>query len=296
MKNIKYSEIFFSFQGEGDCTGQPAVWLRFFGCNLECSGFGQKFPTKPETYELPYQDFDASTVTRVEDLPVWSKGCDSSYSWAVKFKHLAHNNTVEELCDKLIDQLRSPSNPEGLFLHPVTEQETMLCFTGGEPMLNQPAMIAILNELSQRKNVPAIVNVETNGTRPISAPLWEYLTKTFWGQWHWSVSPKLFSVSGEENALRPDIVADYLDPECTTGCLKFVINGSEECWNELDQASRNMKEVIPGDIQTWVMPVGATLEDQSVPQIGEMCTEAMKRGYNVAARLQCYIYGNTIGK
>ena len=55
---IRYSEIFYSFQGEAEMAGVPAVWLRFFGCNLNCHGFGQKNPTDPSTYVLPYETFD----------------------------------------------------------------------------------------------------------------------------------------------------------------------------------------------------------------------------------------------
>ena len=81
---VRYSEIFFSFQGEAELAGKPAVWLRFFGCNLNCHGFGQKNPTDPSTYVLPYESFDVSTVNHVNDLPVWKTGCDSSYSWSIK--------------------------------------------------------------------------------------------------------------------------------------------------------------------------------------------------------------------
>ena len=69
--------MFWSFQGEAELAGTPTVWLRFFGCNLECNGFGQTHPTKPDTWELPYKDYDLIAVDRVEDLPVWDKGCDS---------------------------------------------------------------------------------------------------------------------------------------------------------------------------------------------------------------------------
>ena len=70
-----YSEIFKSIQGEGHYTGVPTTWLRFFGCNLECNGFGQDDPTDPSTYKLPYQDFDIIEVKNVEDLPVWRRSC-----------------------------------------------------------------------------------------------------------------------------------------------------------------------------------------------------------------------------
>ena len=58
-KKYYYSEIFHSIQGEGHYTGIPTAWIRFFLCNLQCSGFGQKDPTDPSTYDLPFQDFDA---------------------------------------------------------------------------------------------------------------------------------------------------------------------------------------------------------------------------------------------
>ena len=41
-KKIAYSEIFHSIQGEGAYTGRPTAWMRFFLCNLQCDGFGQK--------------------------------------------------------------------------------------------------------------------------------------------------------------------------------------------------------------------------------------------------------------
>lgn len=138
---IRYSEIFYSFQGEAEMAGVPAVWLRFFGCNLNCHGFGQKNPTDPSTYVLPYETFDISTVKKVEELPVWSTGCDSSYSWSAKYKHLAHDVDIVELVDRLVAANKSEHNPEGLFVHPKTGQPVMMCFTGGEPMLQQKAKI-----------------------------------------------------------------------------------------------------------------------------------------------------------
>ena len=83
QKEYHYSEIFYSVQGEGRYTGIPTAWLRFFLCNLQCDGFGQKDPTDPKTYKLPYKEINVDLIKRVEDLPVWKYGCDSSYSWAI---------------------------------------------------------------------------------------------------------------------------------------------------------------------------------------------------------------------
>ena len=86
MKKYKYSEIFGkTIQGEGKYTGAPTVWIRFWGCNFECNGFGQNTPEDASTYNLDYQTIDVSAIKHMNDLPVFSRGCDSSYSWSKKF-------------------------------------------------------------------------------------------------------------------------------------------------------------------------------------------------------------------
>ena len=40
MAKLKVSELFYSIQGEGRYMGVPSVFLRTFGCNFKCAGFG----------------------------------------------------------------------------------------------------------------------------------------------------------------------------------------------------------------------------------------------------------------
>jgi len=40
MSKIKVAEIFYSLQGEGQYLGTPSIFLRTFGCNFQCAGFG----------------------------------------------------------------------------------------------------------------------------------------------------------------------------------------------------------------------------------------------------------------
>ena len=178
-KKYYYSEIFHSIQGEGHYTGVPTAWIRFFLCNLQCNGFGQIDPGNPSTYELPFENFDVSSVKRVEDLPVWDKGCDSSYTWAKKFKGLMGQETPTVLANKIVDVLKTDSNPDGLFLHPVTNQRQHLCITGGEPLMvtGQMATVGIYEELEKQNNLPESMTFETNGTQKLRQPFIDWATR-----------------------------------------------------------------------------------------------------------------------
>ena len=294
-RKYHYSEIFHSIQGEGHYTGVPTAWLRFFLCNLQCNGFGQKDPTNPDTYELPFEDFDISTVKRVEDLPVWEKGCDSSYTWAKKFKGLMGHETPTVLANKIVDILKNDSNPDGKFLHPLAKQHQHLCFTGGEPLMvtAQAATMAIYKELQRQNNLPGSITYETNGTQTLKEPFKEWI-KNCETEIFFSVSPKLFTVSGEKTAkaIKPENVAEYYKLR-KTGQLKFVVGHTDREWEEMEttiDTFRNAGVEWP----VWVMPTGAREEEQT-RGAGKVAEKAFKKGYNVAARVHVYLFGNAIG-
>jgi len=299
-----YSEIFYSIQGEGHYTGVPTAWLRFFMCNLQCNGFGQKDPTDESTYELPYKDFDAKSVTSIEDMPVWKFGCDSSYSWAAKFKHLQHKKTAVEICDEIQNSLKNEFNPEGLFLHPHSQQEQHMCFTGGEPLMPhaQAAVIDVLREFQARDNQPMYITFETNGTQKLTQEFINFINDEYWlTEVFFSVSPKLFTVSGEkaDKAIKPEVVSEYQYIVNSYGQIKPVVGGEDRQWAEMDQMLEQFREVGI-NWPVWVMPVGATEEGQageygSHAAAGKVAEMAYKRGYNVSPRVHVYLWGNLIG-
>jgi len=108
------------------------------------------------------------------------------------------------------------------------------------------------------------------------------------------VSPKLFTVSGEkpEKAIKPEIVAEY--QKCSNrGQLKFVVGDSEKQWNEMEGVIEEFRDAgVTWPV--WVMPVGAREEEQTT-SAGKVAEKAFKRGYNVAARVHVYLFGNAIG-
>ena len=294
-KKYYYSEIFHSIQGEGHYTGVPTAWLRFFLCNLQCNGFGQKDPTDPSTYELPFEEFDTSTVSRVEDLPVWDKGCDSSYTWSKKFKHLMGQKTAVELANQIVDTIKTDSNPNGLFLHPLSGQHQHLCFTGGEPLMRhaQEAVVGILKELKKQKNLPQSITFETNGTQELTDEFVRYMSAID-PEIFFSISPKLWTVAGEKasKAIRPENIVEYLSVS-PHGQLKFVVGNRDEQWTEMESVIKQFRDAGV-DLPVWIMPVGAREEEQNATA-GDVARRAFQRGYNVAARVHVHLFGNAIG-
>ena len=296
-----YSETFYSMQGEGHYTGRPTLWLRYFLCNLQCNGFGQLDPKNPETYFLPYQELDVNEKDLMgepkykvmEDLPVFEHGCDSSYSWSKKFKHLQRKGTPDEIKKVLEDLL-----PTGRF-----GRSTHLCFTGGEPLMRhaQACTKGILEAFVADNNAPQFITFETNGTQPLADEFYEYL-KEYEGEVFWSCSPKLWTVAGEETtkAIKPENAFKYAQVSGSTGQLKFVANGTEECWQEIDDTIQKFRDYgISWPV--WIMPVGATVEGQKAQikghhyEDGDIADMALQRGWNVSARVHTYLWGNKIG-
>jgi len=68
MSKIKIAELFYSIQGEGRYMGVPSVFLRTFGCNFKCAGFGMP---KGELSE-EYLKIDPTQYVKYEELPLVS--------------------------------------------------------------------------------------------------------------------------------------------------------------------------------------------------------------------------------
>jgi len=308
-KKFRYSEIFGeTIQGEGQYTGVPTIWVRFWGCNFSCQGFGQKNPGDPSTWETEYENLDLTDIKSMEDVPILKFGCDSAYSWAKKFQHLVHQETPREMVDKLEKLMIHETNPDGKFIHPRSKQSIHMAFTGGEPMMNQTAICEIFREFVKRSNVPSFVTVETNGTQRLR-PNAEELINAFKTasecgglvpdeqgpvEWFWSVSPKLYA-SGEswEKAIKAAVLRSYADAS-DNGQLKYVVDGSERSWDEVERATNTYRDVGI-EWPVWIMPVGSSGEQQEEIQ-ARICEETVRRGYNFSARIHSWIFNNAIGK
>lgn len=293
---IRTSEVFRSFQGEGLFTGALSVWVRMFGCNLECNGFMQKNPTDPDTYKLPVQTIDLTSIKRMADLPVFDYGCDSGYSWSERFKHLATDHDEVSLAKEIVSLL-----PNGTWEQPVTGNFFDLAFTGGEPMMQQRQMVAVMKQLGFEKGTgdrPIRVQIETNGTKPLQQVFVDYVKELNAAGVDvcFNISPKLFNVAGEysSKAWKPEVIKSYVDLQSGTPSLKFVVNGHKNTWNELDEKVKDLQK-LGVNISTFIMPVGATKEQQENSKVvSKIAEEAIKRGYHISGRVHAHIFGNAM--
>ena len=283
---IKVSEIFYSLQGEGRFVGVPSVFLRTFGCNFTCSGFGCK-PGEKST--------DADEIAEVvhlfnkfEELPLAATGCDSYASWHPAFKDLSPTYTVEQLADQM-----SALTPNGQWVQ-ANGNDVHLVITGGEPLLGwQRAYAELLSHprMSDLKNI----TFETNGTQELHEDFRDYLIE--WAdakpgrEVTFSVSAKL-SASGElwEDAIKPKIVNIYQ----TYGhvYLKFVVETVEHVDEAVKAVDAFRHDGFKGVV--YLMPVGGTLNpyDANTQFVAQEC---ITRGFNFSPRLHISLFGNSWG-
>lgn len=281
MSKIKIAELFYSIQGEGRFMGVPSVFLRTFGCNFTCSGFGM-----PRGERSTANDDVAEVVhmyNKYEELPIVETGCDSYASWDPRFKDLSPVLTVDAIADRMIELL--PDNKW---------RGVHLVITGGEPLLGWQRSYPDLLSHDKLKKLKDIT-FETNGTQEISKDFRKYLEKwTHKQEYHnltFSVSPKL-GVSGEkkEDAIRPDIVREY--EELGHTYLKFVV-ATEEDLHDAEQAVQEYRDNgFEGHI--YLMPVGGVervynLNNRTVAQM------AMQKGWRYSDRLQVPLFKNEWG-
>ena len=193
---LRYSEAFYSVQGEGKYVGVPSVFLRTFGCNFRCMNFGlgKNEPSRAEKhaqgqrYNQEVKDLiDAGVheTTKVfEDLPIIHTGCDTYASIYPEFKHFNRQAEVDEVVEHLLSLL-----PEGKWTMD-NGQDVHLILTGGEPLLAWQKLYIELFEHPKMKDLKN-VTFETNTTQMLHSDFKQYLNNQDRIKITWSCSAKL---------------------------------------------------------------------------------------------------------
>ena len=282
MSKIKVSELFWSCQGEGQYVGVPSIFLRTFGCNFTCGGFGM-----PRGQLSTERDNIAATLIKnigYKELPLVSTGCDSYASWDPRFKHLSPMLSINQILFEIKKLL-----PDGKF-----SRDKHLIITGGEPLLGwQRAYPSLIDECI--KIGLTHLTFETNGTQNLSDELYNYLILianqgveiTF------SISAKL-PCSGEtwDNAIRPDVISKYVSVPNHRSYFKFVVSTEDDVIDALRAIATYKASDI--DIPVYLMPVGGvnSVYELNERQVADYCRD---NGLRFSPRIQVELYRNAWG-
>ncbi len=230
-------EIFASVQGEGPSAGMPCTFLRLSRCNLAC---------------------------------VW---CDTAYTWHFTGDERPHRDGVE--FDRTANQLTLDEEEVAARITALGQKR--LVITGGEPLLQAPALARLLGHLPD-----VTVEIETNGTTRAS-PALDIRIDQF------NVSPKLaHSGNPADLALIPERLDAYAtDPRAW---FKFVIAAPAD----LDEVLALRDRYRFKRDHVFLMPEGtdsATLRERE-QWLAPLCVE---HGFRMSDRLHIHLFGDTRG-
>ena len=288
MSKLKIAELFYSIQGEGKYMGVPSVFLRTFGCNFRCAGFGMpRGELSTEADEVARTHKEIETFFKYEELPLVKTGCDSYASWHPDFRDLSPMLTSDAIVHRIMEIL-----PYRRW------EDEHLVITGGEPLLGwQRAYPDLLSHPSMNRLKE--ITFETNGTQPLDESFvnwtvenwYDAPTAPFGREITFSVSPKL-PASGErwEDAICPEIVTSY--SQIGYVYLKFVVATEEDVKDAECAIAAYRSAGFEGPI--YLMPVGGVesvyaLNNRRVAEL------AMQYGLRYSDRLQLPLFSNAWG-
>ena len=239
-------EIFHSIQGEGKSTGIPSVFVRTSLCNLHC---------------------------------IW---CDTDYTWnwqGTRFKHVNDAQPGYAKFDK--DAWVAECPVTEIAAHVLEYRCTNVILTGGEPMMQQPALVELMKHL--KKQNPAFrFEVETNGTR---LPTQEFDRLIH----QYNVSPKLANSHNPQKLReKPSVWQFFSNNERAN--FKFVIAAE----NDLQEVLFLLKTYQVAPEKVWLMPEGTSPE--ALAKRREWLVEICKQHqFRYSDRLHVQIWGSKKG-
>lgn len=235
-------EIFYSIQGEGKSTGIPSIFVRTSLCNLHC---------------------------------IW---CDTDYTWNWEGTRFAHIHDAEPGYQKF-------SKKEWIATCEIAEiaQQVVtfgcknVILTGGEPMLQQPALIALMQAL-RKVSLDYRFEVETNGTLSPTLAFDEAVNQ-------YNVSPKLAN-SGNPSRLRLKPAALGFFANAPKANFKFVIAEQPD----LEEVLQLLRKYAIKPENVWLMPEGTSA--QALAEKRKWLVDICKaHGFRYSDRLHVQIWG-----
>ncbi len=210
--------------------------------------------------------------------------CDTAYTWDWTGK----NGTVYRPKDET-----SWWTMDAIVEAVLSHQTEHLIVSGGEPLLQSPALAALLSvwraRLPAERRERCTVEVETNGTIAPGPSLRTVVDR-------FNVSPKLAHAgNGEPPDLRPWSVRTRHN---RSAILKFVVRArpdqEAETVADLDEITALVApHAIPPDA-IWIMAEGVGAAGQ-VASMRRLAALVLARGWNLSPRLHVLLWENTRG-
>lgn len=239
-------EIFHSIQGEGKSLGMPAVFVRTSLCNLHCIWCDTDYTWNWTGTRFPHQN-DARPGYRKFDKTTWIAECSPAE---------AARTVAAFPCKNVI-------------------------LTGGEPMLQQPALTALMRVL-RSQSADYHFEIETNGTLLSTADFDAAIDQ-------YNVSPKLEN-SGNGRKLRERPAVYRFFAGSPKAHFKFVVAAPPDLAEVLDLVERY--GIAPEKV--WLMPEGSSR--QTLARRRRWLVEICKQhGFRYTDRLHVQIWGSKKG-
>lgn len=196
--------------------------------------------------------------------------CDTSYSWDWDRYDPAVETSIADpvVLAADLDRLADPHT-------------RLLVLTGGEPLLQQPPVVALLNALRVRR--PALrCEVETNGTIAPADALVPLVHR-------FVVSPKLPHAGSAAAHIRPQALRALLD--LPGSVLKIVLDGPRD----LPQVASIAATAGATPDRIWLMP-RATTTAELLAGMRALADPTVDHGYNLSGRTHILLWGDVRGR
>ena len=191
--------------------------------------------------------------------------CDTRYSWDWKTYDRATETRY--------------AAPQAVSSWVLARAPKLVVVTGGEPLLQQEALIPIAEELAANGK---IVEIETNGTIVPYPELTTHVNR-------FVVSPKLTSMFDAplSRRIKPDALVAFT--ETGKAVFKFVLA------NRADVDAVAGLQEAHGLAPIWVMPQ-ATSQQDVLDGMRDLAEVAVEHGWNLSPRLHILLWGDQRGR
>ncbi len=236
-------EIFLTLQGEGRSVGRPSVFVRASLCNLHCH---------------------------------W---CDTDYTWNWEGTPYRHERDADPSYRKhrreeQILDLDIPGIVSAVSAFPCRRY----VFTGGEPLVQEKAWVALMAALDATEGGRPSFEVETNGTLLPGADFLARIDQI-------NVSPKLANSRVPESLRhKPEVLAALAATDKAD--FKFVIGAP----GDLDEVLVLAAAAAMDPERVFLMPAARSPEELESRQ-GPVAAMAQAHGFRYSDRLHLRLYG-----